>query len=237
MKKLFLFFLLFPVLFATAQKQFVIDPDAEVRAVSGGFSSIRVSSGIHLYLSKSNEEAIAVSGPEEKYREGIKTEITNGELHIFYSGEKLRLGKDLRMNVYVGYMTLAQLTASGASDITVAGVLELPLLNMQLSGASDFKGEVKIDELNVKLSGASDIRLTGNAKEVNIESSGASDVKAYGLSAENANVKVSGASDVNITVTKTISASASGASDVFYKGPAELKMKEANGSSSIARVN
>jgi len=236
MKCIKLIFLLFFAGNASAQKQFIVDPNAELREISGSFSSIKVSSGIHIYLSKGNTEVLAVSASSDKYRNGIKTEIINGVLNIFYLGDKNRFGNNYKMNVYVAYKNLEQIQSSGASNIYVAGVMDLPLLNVQMTGASEFKGEVKVDELNIKLSGASNIKLHGIAKNVNIESSGASDVKGFDLIVENCNVKSSGASDVNITVSKEISANASGASNIYYKGAAELKVKQSSGASSIARV-
>ena len=236
MKYIIILFLLPACISAAAQKQFVVDANAETRTLTGSFSSIKVSSGIHLFLSSGDEEAIAISASEEKNKEQIKTEIENGELHIYYSGEKFHMGNNAKLNVYVAYEKLEQLKASGASDIFIAGTMELPLLNLQLSGASDMKGDVKIGELNVKLSGASDLKLTGSAKDVNIESSGASDVKGYDFTAENCNIKVMGASDVNITVTKELFVNAAGASDVHFKGPAEIKQRQSSGASSIARV-
>jgi hypothetical protein len=235
MKYFFLLLFLFPAIKSSAQKQFVVDPNAEVREISGSFTSIKVSSGLHVFLSQGDAEAIAISAPTEKYKEGIKTEIENGELNIYYSGYRLRYDNDQRMNVYVAYKNLEQIYASGASDVFLAGVMDVPVLNVHMSGASDMKGEIKVKELNIKLSGASDVRLSGKATSVNIESSGASDVKAYGLSAESCNVKVSGASDVNITVTGELSANASGASNVYYKGTGELKVKQSNGASSIEK--
>ena len=236
MKTLFTFFLCSLFFCAAAQKQFIVDPDAVVREISGSFSSIKVSSGIHIYLSKGDEEVLAVSADDEKYKNGIKTEIINGVLHIFYGGEKMRYGNNFKMNVYIAYKNLEQIQASGASNVYIAGLMQLPSLNVQMSGASEFKGEINIGELNIKLSGASNIKLNGIATTVNIESSGASDVKAFDLLTETCNIKSSGASDVNITVSKEISANASGASNVYYKGLAELKVKQSSGASSIARV-
>ena len=235
MKYFFLLLFFFPAVKLSAQKQFVVDPDAEVREISGSFTSIKVSSGLHVFLSRGDQEAIAISAPGEKYKAGIKTEIENGELHIYYSGDKLRYDNDKKMNVYVAYKNLEQILVSGASDVFIAGVMDVPLLNIHMSGASDMKGELNVKELNIKLSGASDMRLSGKVTNVNIESSGASDVKAYGLTAVNCNVKVSGASDVNITVTGELSANANGASNVYYKGTAEVKVKQSSGASTIER--
>ncbi len=236
MKCLKIILLLFVGFNSTAQRQFVVDPDAELRKISGNFSSIKVSSGIHIYLSKGEEEVLAVSASNEKYRQGIKTENINGVLNIFYAGDKIRFGNNYKLNVYIAYKNLEQIQSFGASNIYIAGIMELPLLNIQMSGASEFKGEIKIDELNINLSGASNMKLHGIAKNVNIESSGASDVKAFNLLTENCNIKSSGASDVNITVNKEIFANASGASNIYYKGAAELKVKQSSGSSSIAKV-
>lgn len=221
---------------AQAQKQFVVDPDAVTREIAGSFNSIKVSSGIHVFLSYAVTEVLAVSASEEKYRNGIKTDITNGVLHIFYMGDKIRYGNNSKMNVYVGYKKLEQLQASGAANILIAGILEQPVFNIQLSGASELKGQIKVTDLNMKLSGASEAKISGTVKNINIESSGASDVKAYELIAENCNVKASGASDVNITVTNDMAANASGASNIYYKGTAELKLKQSSGASSVARV-
>ena len=229
-------FILFVSLSTYAQKQFVVDPDAVVREVTGSFSSIKVSSGINVFISEAEKEVVAISGSDTKYREGIKTEITNGILHVFFKGEKIRYNTNFRLNVYIGYKRLEQLQLSGASKLVIAGVLEQPMLNIQLSGASELKGQIKAGDLNIKLSGASIAKVTGTVNNLNIESSGASDVKAYDLSAENCNVRASGASDVNVTVIKEIAANASGASNVYYKGTAELKSKQATGASSIARV-
>lgn len=229
-------FMLLVCLNTSAQKQFVLDPNAVVREVSGSFTSIKVSSGIHVFLSNAETEVLAVSASEEKYRVGIKTEINNGELHIFYMGDKMRYSNNFKINVYVGYKNLEQLQATGASNILIAGLMELPLLNVQLSGASELKGQLKITDLNLKLSGASEAKISGVVKNMNIESSGASDIKGYELTTENCNVKASGASDVNITVTKDVAANASGASNIFYKGSAVLKLKQSSGASSVARV-
>jgi hypothetical protein len=70
---------------------------------------------------------------------------------------------------------------------------------------------------------------------LNIESSGASDVKGYGFSADFCTASVSGASDVNITVNKELTAHASGASNVYYRGDAVIKDMHASGASSIGK--
>ena len=87
----------------------------------------------------------------------------------------------------------------------------------------------------IDLSGASDMTLTGLVGQLNIEASGASDFKGYDLAVDYCNAKASGASDIKITVNKELSAEASGASDVNYKGSGLMRDIKTSGSSSISR--
>ncbi len=237
MKNLLFFLVLFFAASAAAQKAFVVDPNAVVRNVTGSFNAVKVSSAIRVYLTQGEDEAIAVSASEEKYRNGIKTEIENNQLHIYYSGEGLRFGRDAGATVYVSFKNLQQLSISGASSVIIADHIDGPVLNVQLSGASNLAGTLHNSSCNIKLSGASDVKLKGTIDLLNLESSGASDLKAYDLVVQDCNLRLSGASDVDITVTKTFSVNASGASSIHYKGNPAFKTKQINGASSITGVD
>ena len=236
MKRIILFFMFIATtIFAQAQNEFVVDANAEIRTVSGTFNAIKVSGGIDLYLSQSNEQAIAISASEDKYKEGIKTVVENGTLRIYYDGDKGFNMRNKKMRAYVSFKDLEKLEASGACDVRVSGELIATALEMQLSGASDFKGKIKVSSLNLQLSGASDVNIDGTATVVNIESSGASDVKGFDLISDICTAKASGASDVNITVNKELNAHASGASDIYYKGDAVIKEMHSSGASSVGK--
>lgn len=220
---------------AYPQKTFVTDANAEQRALNGSFTSIKVSGGIDLYLSQYETESIAVSASEEKYRENIKTVIENGTLKIYYDGDKFMHWGNKKLKVYVSFKNLEKLTASGASDVQVAGAVTVPSLSIDCSGASDFKAAVKVSNLVIELSGASDVKISGTASRVSIQSSGASDVKGYDLITDVCTAKASGASDINITVNKELNAHASGASDIHFKGNAVIKDIHTSGASSVSR--
>jgi len=218
-----------------AQNEIVVDPNASVREVPGQFDAIKVSNGIDLYLSQSDNIAIAVSAGSENYKDNIKTIVENGTLRIFYEGEKGWSKKDRKLKVYVSFSELKRLDASGACDVIVAGSLTSANLVLHMSGACDFSGMVKVNTLDINLSGASDAKISGTAKTVNIKSSGASDVKAFELVTDTCNANISGASDVYITVNSELTASASGASDIKYKGNGVVKEKHSSGASSITK--
>lgn len=221
---------------ATAQKEIVNDPNAEIRAITGSFDKIKISGGIELFLTQSDEEAVVVSASHEKFKEGIKTVVENNTLKIYYfGGNNLDILKNKKLRVYVSFKSLVLLDAAGASDVQVAGVINVPSFTLSLSGASDFKGAVKVNDLKMDLSGASDVTIKGMATIVNIESSGASDVDGYELVSDFCSAKASGASDINITVNKELNAEASGSSDISYKGDGVMKEIHTGGSSNVSK--
>jgi len=215
----------------------VVDPNASTRELSGQFDAIKVSNGIDLYLSQSDNIAVAVSAVNDIYKEGIKTVIENGTLRIFYEGDKGWNKKDRKLRAYVSFSELKKIDASGACNIIVAGSITSTTLVLHMSGTCDFNGNVKVNTLDINLSGASDAKISGTAITVNIKSSGASDVKDFDLVTDFCNANISGASDVHITVNTELTASASGASDIKYKGNGVIKEKHSSGASSIMKEN
>ena len=236
MKNLFLSaMLLLSGLFSSAQSQLVVDPDAEMRTLTGSFHSINVSGGIDLYLSQSSTEAIAVSASEEKYKAGIRTVVENNILKIYFDGERGISLKNKKIKAYVSFKDLQLIDVSGASDVIIAGKIVANDLTVKMSGASDLHGAVEVGSLKLELIGASDVSLRGKAGRVTINTAGASDVKAAGLITDYCDAVAAGASDIEITVNKELSARASGSSEISYKGDAVLKEIHKTGSSSVSR--
>ncbi|MEO6638248.1 MAG: head GIN domain-containing protein [Ginsengibacter sp.] len=220
-----------------AQDNIINDANVEVRTV-GSFSGIKVSGGIDVYLSQSAEYALAVSAVETKYRDNIRTEIKNGILTIWYDSDKAGWTRgDKRLRAYISFKSIESLQASGACDFKINGTIEVNTLSLRLSGASDINGGVKLNNMTMDLSGASTVKLNGTVQNLKLDASGASDVKNYDLVAENCIAVISGASDIKITVSNSISASASGASSLHYKGNPEKKDVATSGASSISQRN
>jgi hypothetical protein len=216
-----------------AQQTVIQDPNAELRPVKG-YHGIRVSSAIDLYLSQGQEEKVVVSANDIKIRDRIKTEVVDGILIIRLEGNWWHMGNH-KLKAYVSYTTLDEITASGASNVYVDGVIMGDKLSLNLSGASDFKGAIKVNVLSLDQSGASDSHITGQVSgTATIRSSGASDVKGYDLVVEDCSAHASGASDIRITVNKQLDADASGASSIYFKGGAVLRESHSGGASNVA---
>jgi hypothetical protein len=219
----------------SAQETVIQDPNAQLRSVKG-FHGIRVSSAINLYLSQGQEEKVVVSAKDIKMRDMIKTEVVDGILVIRLEGswKWWHFNNNSKLKAYVSYTMLDEITASGASDVFVDGVITGDKLTLNFSGASDFKGAVKVGELSLDQSGASDSHITGQVSgTATIRSSGASDVKGYDLVIEECSAHASGASDIRITVSKQIDADATGASSIYFKGTGVLRESHSSGASNV----
>jgi len=235
MKKIMAGLLLMSTVLVAGAQTIVNDANAEKRDI-GSFSGISVSSAIDLYLSQGNEEGIAVSATETKYRDRIRTEVRDGILTIWYDAEGMHWPSgNKKLKAYVSFRNINKLKATGASDVIISGVLKTGSLDLKLAGASDMKGTVDIGTLTAHISGASDMMVKGKVESLQIEASGASDLKDYDLVVQTCDAQASGASDIKITVEKEISATASGASDIVIKGNGVIKKMNKSGSSSIKK--
>lgn len=234
MKKLSLL-LMSLVMTAGLYAQQVNDPNAEVREAKN-FHGINLSSAFDVYLSQSNEEAVAVSAAEAKYREQIKVEVKNGILYVGYDTKGLKwMRGNKKLKAYISFKQIDKLDISGACDVFITGTLKADRLSINLSGASDLKGKIEVSKLDVDLNGASDITVNGSAMQLEVVASGASNFKGYELVSDVCDVRASGASDIRVTVNNKLSAHASGASDVRYKGNGVITDIKSSGSSSVSK--
>ena len=214
--------------------QQVNDPNAEVREAKN-YHGISVSSAFDVYLTQSNEEAVAVSASETKFRERIKVEVKDGILHVWYDNEGKWNTGNKKLKAYISFRAIDKLTISGACDVFISGTLKADDLTIRLAGASDLKGKLDSKKLTIDLNGASDMSVTGTAGQLSVEESGASDFKGFDFTTDYCDAHASGASDIKITVNKELSAHASGASDVHYKGDAVIRDLKTSGASSVSK--
>lgn len=233
MKKIFTVLFIIVSMGALGQ-EIIHDKNAEVRNV-GEFDAIKVSGAIEVYLSQGNTNAVAVSASEERFRDRIKTEVANNTLKIYFDGERGWNMGNRKLKAYVSFVSINSLEANGASTVRISGTVSGDNFIVKLTGASELAGKIKFSKLTADLSGASQIRLSGSVYTADIDASGASDVKGYELSTDGCSVNATGASDIRLTVNKEISATATGASSVYYRGEAVMKNIRTSGASSIAK--
>ncbi|MGB3152472.1 MAG: head GIN domain-containing protein [Maribacter sp.] len=211
----------------------------EVTEVFYGFSDyseLRVSDAFNVYVSFSDtEESIHIRA--------------NDNLHdkIIVKNEDNKLYIKLKNFTYIrGNATLdAYIVTNDISNFDIAGASHLYLEDewtsengdIELTGASEFSGEVNIERLNINLHGASNLDIYGNVDYLNADLSGSSDIRDYDLIVNRLNMELSGASDAFLTVNESIDIKATGASTFNYKGEAVIDREELAGASEIRNRN
>lgn len=260
MKKIFAFALVLVAFVAQAQNKMgiIYDENVQVRKVPN-FTSIRVSNAIELYISQSNKTEVAVSAKSDEYRDKIITEVVGGTL-IIRMADNNKWWKwnedDYKTKAYVSVKELFALTGSGATNIKIINGLNAEKLKINLSGASDLKGEIKAGTLLTDLTGASSIKatiranafsakgsgassfeVTGAGEDLIVDVSGACSVKMYDYLVKGASVEATGASSVKVNVSEMLKVNASGASSIDYKGTASIKEMQSSGASSVKHKN
>lgn len=231
-QKTLLIFVLFLLLqnLCLAQNTVVMDPHVSSRQVEGAFNQIKISDGIIVFLSQSNENGLAVSADREDDKKDILTTVEDGLLKISFRQQNGWRNNRRKLRVYVGFSDISTIVASGGSDIYIIDSLQAKSLQINLSGASRFSGLVHLEDLKIDLSGASQMTITGSSAAANLTASGASDLSASKMIVQDCIARISGTSDVKISVSRSLNANASGSSNFYYTGKPNTTISATGGS-------
>jgi hypothetical protein len=178
------------------------------------FTGIKVSSGIDVYLKQGNNEDVSVEA-DENLHEYIITEVRGGILNV-YSEYNIRDAE--RKRVYVTIKEVKSVRTTSAGDVIGETPVKSDRLELSASSAGDIKLEVNSKDIDIDISSSGDITISGETDMLKADLSSAGDLNAYDLKAREAYVSVSSAGDADVYVTEKITARASSAGDINYKG-------------------
>lgn len=194
------------------------------------FDQLDMGSAFNIEVRQGNAFRIDVRGNRSDV-DDLDVYTRNGTLYAKY--------RNSRSHRYTTYFTITMPTVrsvdfSGASKSTISGFANLRSFEITLSGAS--RSEVDLDATNLKfdLSGASTLDIIGQGSVMEGDLSGASTLEAFDYLANDAILDVSGASRARVNVAKTLDVTASGASNVRYRGNPSVR-QNTSGASSVQR--
>ena len=190
-----------------------------------------------MYLRQDSvQQAIKVE-TDENLQDLVEIHEENGVLYISPRNNYNLDPSNKKVKVFVTAPHFRALGVSGASNIYSENKLtSAETLDIDLSGASEIKMDVKAPRINTEITGASSVILTGETKDFNIEGSGASGIKCFGLLTENTTLDVSGAFSAEVFASAKLDVHASGASGVKYRGTPAVT-QDLSGASSIKKVD
>jgi len=211
------------------------------------FNGIETSSGVDVEFSQSPKQSVVVKVEPEK-QQYIITEVENGVLKIFVRNKGVKNLNFNSLKVIVSGPKLSKLiTKSGSTFKAVTPVNETTFAASCSSG-SQVSGDFKIStntaidvssgvsvkfnletkSLALEASSGSSIKLTGKADSGVYSASSGSSISAGDFVTKSAVVDASSGSSVKINTTESLTASATSAASVQYRGNPSKVTKSAN---------
>lgn len=163
----------------------------------GNFKKICATGAINVVFTQGESDGYAEVHGDTKALECIRFTYDGDLLTIGYKKSPGTIST--RTIVYVTAPRLEGINFSGATSITVQGILKCDILNVEASGASDINIPHVIGKtLNIGASGASNVQvLSAEMQTINANASGASDIKLKGVCATTVNSCAVAASEVS----------------------------------------
>lgn len=187
------------------------------RTADTPFTGVSTSSAIDIMLTQGDKYSIEVEA-DENLHEYIMTEVKGNTLEV-YTDANIREAKTRR--VYVTMKNINYVGSSSAGDVIGLTPVKTDNLKITVSSAGDVKLEVYAGKIGADVSSAGDLTLSGEADMLDASLSSAGDLNAFMLKVREADVSASSNGDADIWVTEKLTAHASSAGDVNYKGDPE----------------
>jgi len=193
----------------------------ETRDVSD-FRAIEVSYPAQVIVKQGTKESLKIEA-EDNLLPGLKTQVRNGVLDIFYKTEKGKHVNPTKMvKITIVVKDLADVEFTSAGELIIEK-LNTDTLDVSLSGAGNLKlDEIHAKSLGVNLSGAGSMNASGVADDLDMTISGFGDFKGAELHNKTARVNISGAGSATVWADDELTAQVSGAGSVSYYGSASV---------------
>ncbi len=182
-----------------------------------GFTKVSIGSAFQADITQGESYATSVT-VDDNIVEYLDVRVEGDTLHI---GLKPRLSLGFRNTTLKTQITmpdLAGLDLSGATRTNVKGFKNDQPASVEVSGASQLRGDLTTGQMKMRASGASTVDISGATGTLDVEGSGASTVRLDNFTSTDTNVRASGASNVTVNASGKITGEASGASSVSYVG-------------------
>ena len=190
---------------------------SEARKVSD-FHAIEISYPGEIVVTQGNTESLKIVA-EDNLLPGLKTQVKNGTLEIFYQTENnkhVNPTKPVKITIVVKDLDDVQFSSAGT--MTINGV-ETDSLDFGLSGAGKVEvNDIETKSLKLDLSGAGSMDASGIADKLDVNISGFGSFEGGELHSQSAKIMISGAGSANVWVDETLDANLSGAGSVNYYG-------------------
>jgi len=227
-------------IFTSCEKDdFNVVPSAKVATTNfsaSNISQLDVSDLFNVYISFSaTEESVQVEA-NENLHSLIEMSQSGSELIIGLQKNTSISGAPV-LNVYIKTATLSTVKAEGAASVEFENLLKASKLDLEITGAAKVSGNIEVGDLVANLLGASILNVSGNSDSFDIDAEGASEMIGFDFVTKNLKASLSGGSNISLTINQRLDVTASGASNVYYKGSGVIEKQNLKDASKIVKMD
>jgi len=214
-----------------------IEPSSNITTEARNFSDynqLNVSSEFQVFLTFSDtEEKIEVEA-NENLQSLIIVEKQGETLNIRMRNNTSIKGMETT-NIHITTKEILDYNLSGEVELTLVNEMTTEEVAINLTGESTFTGAIQVEHVETALTGEAELNLTGTANTFSANLSGESQVQDYDFVSEKVDINLTGDSKAYLTVTDELSVTASGESELHYKGTGSIKEQVLSGEAKIKK--
>ncbi len=181
----------------------------------GDFDRLEISGGLDVTVKQGATFSILAQGDRRNLADlEVKKEGGTAAFHFKAGGNRQYT---TFITIYMPELSGADF--SGGATGKISGFLaRSERLDISLSGGSSLQAEIGASSVFAWLTGASNLRLVGFGDRIDASVTGSSQLSSFDYPAAEVKLLVAGASEVRVNVSQLLEVSASGQSDVLYRG-------------------
>lgn len=201
------------------------------RNISDNFSEIRVSRGLDVYLTQSDETSVEVQA-DENLHGIIVTEVEGGVLRIT-TDENISWSS--AQKVMVSFKHVNKITSTSGSDVYTTNTITAESLELSTTSGSDMEVNVDADVVDCSATSGSDLRISGRTNKLYASATSGSDIKAGSLKAKVSEVRATSGADITVNTSDELYAKANSGGDIKYYGNPDKVTKKDGVSGSVRK--
>ena len=194
------------------------------------FDQLEMGSGFHIEVEQSTIFSVKAKG-DRRNLDDLSVRTVGNTLVIEYDEHENRRHDT---HIIIRMPELKGIHFSGGSKSKIRGFESEGSFSCYLSGGSVAQIDAGYRSAHLVISGGSTLRIRGLGDEIAGEISGASELSAFDYPVRSADLNLSGASRARVTVSDELEVTASGASNLVYRGN-PVVAKDVSGASSVRR--
>jgi hypothetical protein len=211
-----------------------ISGDGNVKTVTrevSDFKSIEASNALNVFITFGNTLSLEVEA-DENLHDVILTEVNSGTLRV-HTNKNIRNAK--AKNVRITVPSLDDIQVSSAADVRCENILKTDRLEISVSSAGQLRLETDAKEVRAEASSSGSMELRGKSDDLDITVSSAGSIDADRLEVKFCKASASSAGNAKVWVTDQLSAEASSAGNIQYKGEPANKKIDTSSAGSVSQ--